>query len=78
MTKAEHNAIHNKLRPGTMKGKKHSEESKKKMSIARKGKTWSEEQKLRRKGKHWYNNGITCVIAKECPEGFVLGRIMCN
>ena len=27
------------------------------------------------KGLHWYNNGTECVIAKECPEGFVPGRI---
>lgn len=27
------------------------------------------------KGTHWYNNGKTCIMAKECPEGFIPGRI---
>lgn len=26
-------------------------------------------------GKHWYNNGIECVLAYVCPEGFVSGRL---
>ena len=51
------------------KGKHHSEETKKKMREAHKGKnTWS-------KGVHWYNNGEKCVRAKECPPGFVPGRL---
>ena len=51
---------------GSMKGKKHTEEAKKKMSKAKKGK----------KNGHWCNDGTNCIIAKECPEGFVLGRLM--
>ena len=43
-------------------GKHHTEESRKKMSEARKV--------LR-----WFNNGEKCVRAKECPDGFVPGRI---
>lgn len=27
------------------------------------------------KGLHWYNNGIINIQAKECPEGYVLGRL---
>lgn len=27
------------------------------------------------KGYHWYNNGVKDTVAKECPEGFVPGRI---
>lgn len=27
------------------------------------------------KGTHWYNNGEVCIMAKECPDGFVPGRI---
>ena len=51
------------------KGKKLSEEHKKKLSEAMKGKTiWT-------KGKHWYNNGKINTMAKECPDGFVPGRI---
>ena len=29
-------------------------------------------------GYHWYNNGNVCVLAKECPEGFVAGRLKYN
>ena len=28
-----------------------------------------------KKGKHWYNNGKITIMAKECPEGFVPGRL---
>ena len=45
-----------------MYGKKHSDEAKKKMAEAK-------------KGKHWYNNGKITIMAKECPEGFVPGRL---
>ena len=51
------------------KGKHRSEETCKKMSEAKKGKmnpTF---------GTHWYNNGVKCIKAKTCPEGFVKGRI---
>lgn len=50
------------------KGKKHTEETKRKVSKALKG-----NQHV--KGKLWYNNGIKSVMAFECPEGFVKGRI---
>ena len=51
------------------KGKHLSEETRTKMSEAHKGKmnpTF---------GTRWYNNGVICVRAKTCPEGFVKGRI---
>ena len=52
-----------------MFGKHHSEETRKKMSEANKGKNhWT-------KGTHWYNNGVKCIKAKTCPEGFVPGRL---
>lgn len=28
-----------------------------------------------RKGCHWFNNGITQVFAKECPKGFIKGKL---
>ena len=50
-------------------GKHRSEETRKKISEANKGKNnWI-------KGTHWYNNGVTSILAKTCPEGFVPGRI---
>lgn len=54
------------------KGKHHSEETRKKMSEANKGKPSCA------KGTNWYNNGVKCIRAKTCPEGFVPGRIVCN
>ena len=72
------------------KGKKHSEEAKKKIGEANKGKHTGEknpmygkhfsEETLKKlseakKEMHWFNNGEKCVRAKECPEGFVPGRI---
>ena len=68
------------------KGKHHSEETRQKLSEAQKGKHCSEETKKKiseanngknhwTKGTHWYNNGVKCIKAKTCPEGFVPGRI---
>ena len=45
------------------KGKHHTEESRKKMSAAN-------------KGKHCWNNGVSCIRSKECPgEGWTRGRL---
>ena len=68
------------------KGKKHSAETKAKMSAAKisekhpfYGKTHSAESKEKMsaalKGLLWFNNGITSIRAKECPDGFVPGII---
>ena len=46
-----------------MYGKKHSEETKKKLSAAS-------------VGKHWYNNSKIEIMVKECPDGFVPGRLL--
>ena len=63
-------------------GKHHSEETCKRISEARKGKHPSEESRKKmseaHKGTHWYNNGVKCIKAKTCPDGFVPGRILCN
>lgn len=68
------------------KGKHHSEETKKKMSevwsydkhftIETKNKI-SELKKGNKnvRGKRWFNNGKINIRAKECPEGFVFGRL---
>ena len=75
----------------SLKGKHHTEEAKRKMSEAHKGRyigrtpTWlvgkqlSEEHKQKDReailGLKYWNNGIKNVRAKECPEGFVRGRL---
>ena len=99
LTVKEHNAFKkgenspNYGKPSWNKGKKMSEEARKKMREAKKGeknpnygKHFSEEhkKKLREthkgkniwtKGVHWYNNGKINTRAKECPSGFVPGRL---
>ena len=58
------------------KGKKHSEERIRKNSESHKGQVaWNKGKKLGSNGTHWYNNGEVNVKAKECPEGFVKGRL---
>ena len=66
-------------------GKHRSETTRRKISEAHKGKRFSESHKKklsealignkRHLGKHWYNNSVISVLARECPEGFVKGRI---
>ena len=89
LTSLEHNRLHKsgkhlsaetrKKLSEANKGRHFSEESCKKMSEAKKGKHLSEEHKRNigyvAKGTRWYNNGVICVRAKTCPEGFVKGRI---
>ena len=97
---SEHRLLHNKGENSPNygkspwnKGKKMSEEYKKKASEAKKGeknpnygKHFSEEQKKKiaeankgkniwTKGTRWYNNGKENIRAKECPPGFVPGRL---
>ena len=84
LTTSEHYAFR-KGKPGPNKGKKFSEEHKKKLGEAHKGKKFSEEHKKKlgeahkgntnTKGTRWYNNGKINTMAKECPPGFVPGRI---
>ena len=53
-----------------LKGKHLSAETRQKMSEARKGK------KL---GVHWWNDGVSCKFAKECPgEGWKRGHLMAS
>lgn len=47
---------------GSQRGYKHTVETKLKMSISR-------------VGKHYYNNGVICVLSYDCPEGFVKGKL---
>ena len=51
-----------------LKGRKFSEEHKKKIGETKKGNTYV-------RGHHWYNNGEINIRAKDCPPGFVPGRL---
>lgn len=67
-------------------GKKLNEETKRKISNSKKGKPSNRKNcilstKTKRKmseshkGSHWFNNGIIEFQAKECPDGFIRGRL---
>lgn len=49
-------------------GQHHSDETRKKIADSEKGNTYN-------KGRKWFNNGTKNVMAYECPEGFVPGRL---
>lgn len=51
---------------GPTKGVKMSQEQKDKLSKSKKGKYV---------GKKWFNNGVSEIIAYDCPEGYVAGRL---
>ena len=79
LTSREHKSLH-------QKGKKLSEEIKKKLSEAKEGehhpmygKKHSEEARKKigetMKGMRWFNNGKINIRAKECPDGFTPGQL---
>ena len=63
------NSESHKGKPSPNKEKHLSAEIKKKISDTLKGKPNAT------KGRHWYNNGIKNIMSKECPDGFIPGRI---
>lgn len=60
-------------------GSPRSEETRMKMSKSHRGKPHSEEHNRNVSeallGRHWYNNGEVMVFQKECPDGFILGKL---
>lgn len=86
LTVSEHRKLHKvseehkkKIREA-LKGHTASAEARNKMSEAAKGKKLSEETKKKigaaKKGTSWFNNGKINIRAKECPDGFVPGRLL--
>jgi hypothetical protein len=71
---------------GLRLGIKHTQETRKKMSEAHKGYVKSQEhcERLRqsgianshRRGLRWFTNGVDSIMAKECPEGYSIGRTL--
>ena len=57
-----------------MYGKHHTEEARKKISTGLKGVYAGD--KSTHWGKHWYTDGITSVLAEDCPDGFWMGRTL--
>lgn len=62
-----------------IKGKHLSEEARQKIAKSRLGKKPSDEVRLKLRnsirGLRYWNNGVKNVRARECPEGFVSGRL---
>ena len=63
----------------SLKGKRHSEEFKKKVSdgILNSPKHIAaiEKSAAKHRGKKFFNNGEVCILAETCPDGFVPGMI---
>lgn len=86
-SKGEHNAMYGKQ--CYWKGKKRSEETRKKISEAKKGNKntlgyhhsaeaknkIAEANRINSTGRHWYNNGKENKFCFDCPPGFVPGRL---
>ena len=97
LTASEHHSLHSKGEHNAMygkqcywKGKKRSEETRNKISKAKKGNTntlgyhhsaqaknkIAEANRINSTGRHWYNNGKENKFCYECPDGFIPGRLL--
>ena len=92
--KGEHNPMYGKkhsvetINKMSEAHKNISEETRKKMSEAKKGKHISEETRNKMseakkgntntKGMRWFNNGEVNKLCYECPDGFVPGKLLIN
>ena len=86
MRREEHSFLHSTGNTNT-KGRTLSAEHRKKIAEALSGenhpffgKHHSKKTRLKmsesRKGKHWWNDGVSCKLARECPgEGWTRGRL---
>ena len=76
LAKSEHKSLHKpsaetrKKISDARKGKPKSAETRKKISESQKG------QNIWIKCTHWFNNGKINIRAKECPDGFIPGRLL--
>ena len=83
LTESEHHSLHNKGEKHPLYGKHHSEQSRNKMSESKKNMSEATRKKMGEakkgntnvRGRRWFNNGKICIRAKECPPGFVPGRL---
>lgn len=68
-----------KGRPAYNKGQSPSAITREKLRAANLGKKQSEETKAKRRAKmkelRWFNNGVSNIRSKTCPEGYTEGRI---
>lgn len=78
LTSSEHSILHNKGENNPNYGKHFSEEHKRKIGEASRNRSEETRKKLSAvsKGTSWYNNGKTNIRAKECPLGFIPGRLL--
>lgn len=88
LTGSEHTKLHNERKKNFL-GKRHSSETKNKISASMRGennhfygKKHSDESKKKisatMKSLYWFNNGEINIRAKECPPGFIPGRFKNN
>lgn len=82
MKRSEHVKLHNSF---VHKGKIVSDKCIETVKKSNTGKeTWNKGRKILDTSKmnkasigvHWYTNGEKCIRAKECPDGFKLGRVI--
>ena len=84
LTEEQHKRLHSKCRDlsfWTYKGKKRSLQNRKNISLGVRASMTKEIAYKHGNGTRqtrWWNNGVKCVRARECPEGFVAGRLKYN